>query len=45
VVAGEIDVHEAGDARVGVGVGVVVHALHERAGAVAHADDRDAYRS
>ncbi len=43
VVAAEVDVHEAGHALVGVGVAVVVDALHERGGAVADADDRDAH--
>ena len=41
VVAAQIDVHEAGDLGVGVGVAVVLHALHERARAVADADDGD----
>ena len=43
VVAAEVDVHQAGDALGGVGVAVVVDALHERRGAVADADDRDAH--
>jgi hypothetical protein len=42
VVAAQVDVHEAGDVLVGVGVLVVVHALHEGARAVADADDGDA---
>ena len=41
MVAAEVDVHQAGDARGRVGVRVVVHALHERRGAVPHADDGD----
>ena len=43
VVAAEVDVHEAGDDLGLVGVAVVLDALHERAGAVAHADDRHAH--
>ena len=43
VVAAEVDVHQARDEVVRVGVLVVLDALHERGGAVAHADDRDAY--
>ena len=42
VVAAEIDVHEAGHLLGRVGVLVVLDALHEGAGAVAHADDGDA---
>ena len=42
VVAAEVDVHETGDELVVRGVAVVVHALHERGGAVADADDGDA---
>ena len=42
VVAAEIDVHQARDGLVRVGVGVVVDALDERVRAVAHADDGDA---
>ena len=40
VVAAQVDVHQAGDAVALRGVPVVVDALHERRGAVAHADDR-----
>jgi hypothetical protein len=43
VVAAEVHVHEAGDGLRGVGVAVVVDALHERVGAVADADDGDAH--
>ncbi len=43
VVAAEVDVHEARDSAVRVGVLVVLDALHERVGAVAHADDRNAH--
>ena len=42
VVAAEVDVHETRDELVVRGVAVVVHALHERGGAVADADDGDA---
>ena len=42
VVAAEVDVHEAGDELVVVGVLVVLAALEQRVGAVADADDRDA---
>ena len=42
VVAAEVDVHQAGHALIGVGVAVVVDALHEGRGTVADADDRDA---
>ena len=42
VVAAEVDVHEARDARVRIGVLVVVDALHEGVRAVADADDGDA---
>ncbi len=42
VVAAEVDVHEAGDRLVGIGVLVVLDALDEAVGAVADADDRDA---
>src|SRR6478735_7384058 len=42
VVAAEVDVHQAGHLCAGVGVAVVVDALHECRGAVADADDRDA---
>ncbi len=41
VVAAEIDVHQARNGLARVGVLVVVDALHERARAVADADDRD----
>ena len=43
VVAAEVDVHQAGHALVRVGVLVVLDALHEGGGAVAHAHDRDAH--
>ena len=43
VVAAEVDVHEAGDGLVRVGVPVVVDALDEGVGAVADADDGDAH--
>jgi hypothetical protein len=43
VVAPQVDVHQAGDRLARVGVPVVADALHERARAVAHADDRDAH--
>ena len=43
VVAAEVDVHQAGDDVVPGSIAVVVHALDERAGAVADADDRDAH--
>ena len=42
VVAAEVDVHQARDEVVVVGVAVVVDALHERRGAVADAHDGDA---
>ena len=42
VVAAEVDVHQARDELVVGGVLVVRHALEERVGAVADADDRDA---
>src|SRR5450755_1284996 len=42
VVAAEVDVHESGDRLARIGAAVVVHALDERAGAVADADDRHA---
>ena len=42
VVAAEVHVHEARDLLGGIGVLVVLDALHERARAVADADDRDA---
>ena len=42
VVAAQVDVHQARDELVVLGVLVVVAALDEAAGAVAHADDRDA---
>jgi hypothetical protein len=42
VVATQVDVHEARDRLGGVGVAVVLDALDERGGAVAHADDGDA---
>ena len=42
VVAAEVDVHEARDVLVGVGVLVVLDALHEGVRAVADADDRHA---
>jgi hypothetical protein len=38
VVAAELDVHQAGDARGRVGVAVVLDALDERRGAVADAE-------
>ena len=44
VVVAELDVHQTGDALVGLRVAVVVHALDERAGAVADTDDRYADR-
>ena len=43
VVAAEVHVHEARDLLGGVGVLVVVDALHEGGGAVADADDGDAH--
>jgi hypothetical protein len=43
VVATQIDVHQPGDGRRRVGVAVVVHALDERRGAVADADERDSH--
>ena len=43
VVAAEVDVHQAGDVRVRVGVSVVLDALDEGGGAVADADDGDAH--
>ena len=42
VVAAEVDVHEAGNVLVRVGVLVVLDALDEAVGAVADTDDRDA---
>ena len=42
VVAAEVDVHQARDGLARIGVAVVLDALHERARAVADADDRDA---
>ena len=42
VVAAEVDVHQARDLLVGIGVLVVLDALDEAVGAVADADDRDA---
>ena len=42
VVAAEVDVHQAGDELVVRRVLVVLHALEQRVGAVADADDRDA---
>jgi hypothetical protein len=45
VVRPELHVHEAGHRRSRVGVAVVLHALHQRAGTVADADDGDAHRS
>ena len=42
VVVAELHVHQAGHGAARVGVGVVVHALDERRGAVADADDGDA---
>jgi hypothetical protein len=42
VVAAQVDVHEAGDELIGVGVAVVLDALEQRIRAVADADDRDA---
>ena len=41
VVGAELDVHQAGHSRRRVGVPVVVHALNQRGGAVADADDGD----
>ena len=41
VVLAELDVHQAGDGRVLVGVVVVLHALHQGGRAVADADDGD----
>ena len=41
VVPAELDVHQAGHGGVLVGVLVVLHALHQRGRAVAHADDGD----
>src|SRR6185295_7243484 len=38
-VVAELHVHQAGDLLGRVGVPVVLHAFHERGGAVAHADD------
>ncbi len=43
VVAAQGDVHQPGHYVLGVGVAVVLHALDERAGAVAHTGDRDPY--
>jgi hypothetical protein len=43
VVVAELYVHESRHARVGVGVAVILHALDERGGAVADADDGYAY--
>ena len=43
VVAAEVDVHETGDRLVGIGVAVVLHALHERARAVADPHDGHAH--
>ena len=43
VVAAEVHVHEPGDLLLGIGVAVVLHALHERVGAVADPDDGDAH--
>ncbi len=43
VIATEVDVHQSRHALGGVGVAVVVNALHERRGAVSDADDRDAH--
>jgi hypothetical protein len=42
VITAEVHVHEARDLLGGIGVFVVGHALHERARAVADADDGDA---
>jgi hypothetical protein len=42
VVAAELDVHQTRDMVARLGLGVEVHALHQRRRAVAHADDRDA---
>ena len=42
VVAAEVDVHQAGDSLVRIGVAVELDALHEAARAVADAGDRDA---
>ncbi len=41
VVLAELDVHQAGNGDVLVGVLVVLHALHKRGRAVAHADNGD----
>ena len=41
VITAEVDVHDPGDTVARLGVAVVVHALHERARAVADTDDRD----
>ncbi len=43
VVAAEVDVHQARDEVAVLGIGVVVAALHQAAGAVADADDGDAH--
>src|SRR6185436_1129690 len=43
VVPAQVHVHEPGDPVRGLGVAVVVEALHERRGAVPHADDRDSH--
>ena len=45
VVAAQHDVHEAGDGLAGLGVSVVLDALHEAAGAVADAGDGDTNRT
>src|SRR6185295_3468831 len=42
VVAAKLDVHQAGDRLVGVGILVVLQTLHEGRGAVAKPHDRDA---
>src|SRR6266550_5224796 len=45
VVAAEIDVHQARDRRAGLRIPVILDALHQRRGAVAHPQDCDAYLS
>jgi hypothetical protein len=42
VVPAQLDVHEAGDRVGGIGIAVVLDALHQRAGAVADAGDGEA---
>jgi hypothetical protein len=41
-VSGEVPVHQAGHEAVAAARAIELNALHERRGAVAHADDRDA---